>query len=124
LVTVSRGPSSTTTTLDGFGWAIGTVNAVGVHTATAYDTDGRKTQQSYPFTTNDLGADTFQYDGLGRLTRVSHPDNSYLERVYSGADISVTVSLTRFRGHLPKGGYEVRYGITQGRRPAAAATVL
>jgi RHS repeat-associated protein len=89
-VTVSRGPSATTTTLDGFGRAIGTVNAVGVHTAAAYDTDGRKTQQSYPFTTNDLGADFFDYDGLGRVWRVRHPDGSQLLRAYSGADISVT----------------------------------
>jgi len=73
-VTVTRGVSVTTTTLDGFGRPIGTKNAEDVETKTAYDVEGRTTYASYPFYTGsgDTG-ETFHYDGLGRVTQIDRP---------------------------------------------------
>lgn len=76
-VTVSRGTTFTTTFLDGYGRSTGTSNAVGVHTRIAYDALGLKTFQSYPYDSTDGSAthgDSFEYDALGRVTRVIHPD--------------------------------------------------
>jgi YD repeat-containing protein len=73
-VTVARGPTWTTTTLDGFGRPIATENAAGVKTVIEYDVEGRKIYQSYPFTGSTHNGDQFQYDVLGRVTRITHPD--------------------------------------------------
>ena len=88
-VTTRRGGSLVTTRLDGFGRPIHTENSVGVQTSTAYDAEGRKTYQSYPFVgTGDLGT-TFTYDALGRVTSETNPDGSVRSREYVGNAVTV-----------------------------------
>ncbi len=55
-------------------------------------------------------------DGLGIQFEKVREDIKKLGEGYED------VSLIRFRGHLPKGGYDGTHGITQGR-PASAAAV-
>jgi len=93
-VVTSRGASSLTQTLDGFGRALSTINAVGVRTRTDYDAEGRVGYQSYPFTTSgdvacvSEGASIlvpcvhFEYDALGQLTRRTNPDQTYRQLTY------------------------------------------
>ena len=91
-ITTHRGPNgpSTTSTLDGFGRVIATANAVGVRTRTEYDKFGRKTYESFPYTTTDVGT-TFTYDALGRLTRATTSDNKRVQYDYSnGVDVTIT----------------------------------
>src|SRR5262249_55940098 len=68
---------------------------------TCYDANGRQSFVSYPYQSTGFGAtkrcsntdgpgDTYAYDGMGRITRVTHSDNSYISTSYTGAAISVT----------------------------------
>jgi len=68
---VGRGKAFATTTFDGLGRPVRTENAQGIKTTTAYDVNGRKTFESYPFTDTEKGT-TIDYDGLGRVTRRTH----------------------------------------------------
>ncbi|NOT28011.1 MAG: RHS repeat protein [Acidobacteria bacterium] len=89
--TTTRGASELTTTTDGFGRPIDTLNAVGVRTRTEYDGEGRVTYQSHPF--EDGGTDIGihrSYDALGRLTEEEHPDGSTRRRFYDDANTAVT----------------------------------
>lgn len=65
-IQVVRGPSQSTTSLDGFGRVSGTENNAGVKTDFTFDADGRRTYESYPFTTSNIGT-TLQFDGLSRI---------------------------------------------------------
>ncbi len=87
-VTVSRDGAWTTTTVDGFGRPIATENAAGVKTVTTYDVEGLKTFQSYPFTSGATG-DAFTYDALGRVTSVTHADQSAVHYTYAGTDVAI-----------------------------------
>ena len=92
-IQVSRGPegSQTTISLDGFGRKIGTSNMVGVKTSIDFDAEGRKVFESYPFSGSDRTGTKFEYDALGRLTRVTHADDSFIRYDYSsGIDVTIT----------------------------------
>ena len=71
-IVTTRGDSKVTTTLDGFGRPIATLNNLDVRTRTEYDAEGRKVYESLPFVAGfgegDVGT-RFTYDGLGRVTR-------------------------------------------------------
>ena len=91
----SRGTAETTTTLDGFGRPIESVNSLGVRRRTVYDADGRVTYEGYPFTASaDIGT-IIQYDALGRVTRRTNPDGTSATRAYGAG----TVRLTDENGH-------------------------
>jgi YD repeat-containing protein len=93
-VTVTQGPSSTRTNLDGFGRPTATSNNVGVKTATSHDALGRKTFESYPYdtTANTSGSDgnSYQYDGLDRLIRKTNTaDGTFVKDTYTGMTVSI-----------------------------------
>lgn len=60
-------------------------------TRTTYDALGRDCQ-SYPFTLgvgqNNIGT-TISYDPLNRVTRETHPDDTFVEYVYAGTSVTV-----------------------------------
>jgi hypothetical protein len=94
-VTVTRGNSWTRTDLDGFGRPTGTENRVGVQTDVDHDACGRRTYESYPFSTStsptvaNVGT-RFQYDALGRLRRKTNGDNSFATfDPVSGIDMNI-----------------------------------
>ena len=89
-VTVTRGQSSTRTTVDGFGRPIGTVNSALIHTFATYDGEGRKIGESLPFAApaNVLAApdgmmSSITYDGLGRMRRRTNPGGTFVEHTYN-----------------------------------------
>lgn len=86
--TSSRGPSSTTTYLDGFGRVSGTVNNVGVRTDITIDALGRPTYESYPYDSNNIGT-TLTYDGLSRVVRRTHPDQTWIGYTFYGIDVTI-----------------------------------
>lgn len=88
-MSVTRGPSYTSATLDGFGRVTTTIDAVGVRRQVTFDAEGRKTFESYPFTGTAVGT-SFQYDGLARLIQSTNPDGSTVGRVYNGTTVTVT----------------------------------
>ena len=106
-VTVSRGPgggltsggSRVTTTLDGFGRAIGAANNLSdpVKTVTSYDACGRTIFEAYPFTGSAglaKGA-SFAYDALGRLVERKEPNDTSGEdeiRYAYGPGLKVTIT--------------------------------
>lgn len=87
-VITQRGSSSVTTTLDGLGRTISTLDSASVRTRTAYDTDERVSYHSYPYTSTDVGT-TITYDALGRVKRRTNPDATYIEYTY-GAGTTAT----------------------------------
>ena len=89
-VTRRRGASSVTTTIDGFGRSVETINSAGIRTRTEYDSEGRQTYQSSPFTTDEVGTE-FTYDALGRLTRQTNADGTARTRVFDDATNAVTL---------------------------------
>ena len=90
-VKVRRGSSFTTTPLDGFGRPRGTENAVGVKTEIRYDRDGRKAYESRPYeSAADNVGDTFEYDAVGRLKRVTHADASTVTYAYTHDSVTIT----------------------------------
>ncbi|HEX5069642.1 MAG TPA: hypothetical protein VFV78_05440, partial [Vicinamibacterales bacterium] len=90
-VTVTRGVSWVTTTVDGFGRPIATENAEGVKTTAEFDNIGRKIFQSAPFTGSAAGGNAFSYDDLGRVTAVTHTaDDSAVTYSYAGTDVTIT----------------------------------
>ena len=86
---VARGSSSVTTSLDGFGRTSGTQNSVGVQTDFTRDACGRRTYESYPFTSSNIGT-SIQYDDLSRVTRKTNPDNTNTTFSYSGLNVTIT----------------------------------
>ncbi|HEV2348770.1 MAG TPA: RHS repeat-associated core domain-containing protein [Terriglobia bacterium] len=81
-----------TTTLDGLGRVIKSVdNSSGATVDTTYDGLGRVRCVSNPYTGSYSGpacgqsgfvGDTYAYDALGRVTKVTHADNSYAQVSY------------------------------------------
>jgi YD repeat-containing protein len=90
----TRGNSTTTTTIDGFGQPIGTENNAvpSVKARIGYDAEGRVVYQGYPFTgtaANDRGT-TATFDGLGRVTRLTNPGSTFQTRAYGPGTVTVT----------------------------------
>jgi len=75
-ITVTRGPSVTTSTLDGLGRVTGTSNTVGVRTTIRYDACGRRAFQSYPFTGTSQPGTTYVRDALGRVKTLTNGDGT------------------------------------------------
>ena len=96
--TVTRGPFVTVTTFDGFGRPTGTSDAVGVQTSIKYDAEGRKKFESLPFVGTATG-DTFSYDGLGRIQRRTHEDNTFIDYAYGFEGGLATVLITDENTH-------------------------
>jgi YD repeat-containing protein len=84
--TVTRGSSWVTTTVDGFGRPIATQNVVGVWTTATYDAEGRQTFRSMPFTGESATGNSFTYDALGRVTVITHADDSFATFAYNDTD--------------------------------------
>ena len=55
-----------------------------IQTRTDYDALSRKKTVTNPYRTVELGATTYSYDGLGRLTLVAQPDGSISWNTYQG----------------------------------------
>jgi YD repeat-containing protein len=87
-VTVSRGGSLLTTTLDGFGRPIATVNSVGVRAQTEYDAEGRVTKEGYPFDQTNIWT-AIAYDELGRVRSRTHPDGTVATRTYGPGTVTI-----------------------------------
>ncbi len=88
-VTVRRGDTTTTTTLDGFGRPT-RVDAPGASTTTTYDAMGRPTFESYPFVgATPLGTTLTYDDALGRVTRRTNPDSTYVEYTYGAGEVAI-----------------------------------
>ncbi|MGH9240431.1 MAG: hypothetical protein ACRD3G_20485 [Vicinamibacterales bacterium] len=91
-VRTTRGDSSITTTLDGFGRATRAVDANGVTTQTVYDAEGRVTFEGYPFSAGSTEVGThYQYDAFGRLVLRTNPDTTYASWTYNTSTGSVTI---------------------------------
>ena len=93
-----------TTFIDGFGRPVKVVSATGVCVRSSYDTDGRKTFESDPSYVTDPngpcngtstdGGDAFQYDFLGRVTQVTHADDTVMSRSYDTGTVAGTLDVT------------------------------
>ena len=99
-VTVRRGASAEVTYVDGYGRTTGARNAEQVQTKVVYDELGLKRFQSYPFDQSEGSAshgDTLEYDALGRIRRVTHPDQSrsFVQYLYHDGDVTMTDELGR-----------------------------
>lgn len=81
--------------LDGFGRLVDTINGVGVRTRREYDVYGRKTYETQPYTGRQHGS-VFSYDGLDRITQVSHTSDGVLAPYAYGSGLDV--SITEFTG--------------------------
>ena len=88
--TTTRGSSEVKTTFDGFGRPILTTNAAGVMVKTTYDAEGRVTFEGYPVpectpasTCTSLGTN-LEYDALGRVTRRTNPDGTFVTFIAYG----------------------------------------
>ncbi|MGB8028034.1 MAG: RHS repeat-associated core domain-containing protein [Terracidiphilus sp.] len=60
-----------------------------VNVDTTYDLDERKSTVTNPYCSTNQGAPTsgtttYAYDGLSRVTQVTHPDNTYATNTYTG----------------------------------------
>ena len=93
-----RGSSQLTTTFDGFGRPVHTINAIGVQTSATFDAQGRKLFVSLPYdSSTPMKGTEYAYDGLGRVTceatGAAHclpsPSGAYRLRVYSGNTVTV-----------------------------------
>jgi YD repeat-containing protein len=92
-ITRSRGPSSISTTLDGFGRPTATTNSLhDVNTDTDYDACGRTSYQSYPFSGANIGTHFF-YDALDRVTRKTNPDDTGVGFGYSAGAGGMVVTI-------------------------------
>ena len=89
-ITVTRGSTSTTTHLDGFGRPVRSEDSAGTETKTRYDAEGRREYQSYPFSGTVLErGDDFEYDALGRVRKVIHTGGSYVETTYTADAVRI-----------------------------------
>jgi YD repeat-containing protein len=88
-VRTRRGTSILTTTLDGFGRPIQTIDSVNVQTRRTYDAEGRVTFDSYPFTTAERGT-LIEYDALNRVIRQRNPGGTFNTRAYGAGTVTLT----------------------------------
>ncbi len=95
-MTATRGSSSVTSSFDGFGRVSATANnlAVPVSTDVSYDACGRKTYESHPFTTTNIGS-TYAYDALDRLDLKTNPDATNVDYAYSGINVTIRDEISR-----------------------------
>src|SRR3990170_4089492 len=89
---IKKGISEVKYSLDGFSKPIGTQSNVGVDTEIRYDECGRRIYESLPFafdnSTPNTG-DSFTYDALLRVNRITHPDNTSINYSYSGNTVTI-----------------------------------
>jgi RHS repeat-associated protein len=52
---------------------------------TSYDSNGRLLTVGNPYRTTSSGGDTYAYDGLNRVTKITHADSTYLQISYGGS---------------------------------------
>jgi RHS repeat-associated protein len=93
--TVSRGPSWTKYFYDRWARVDSTANSVGVKIDYQYDAFDRKTYESYPYTTSNIGR-SFEYDGLDRTKRITNPDGSYSEYTYYQSKVTYRNGLGKY----------------------------
>ncbi|MBI2487103.1 MAG: beta-propeller fold lactonase family protein [Deltaproteobacteria bacterium] len=90
---IKKGISEVQYNFDGLGRQIGTQSNVGVFTEKRYDQCGRKIYESLPFSfdgsTPNTG-DSFTYDALDRVTKITHPDSSSINYSYSGNNVTIS----------------------------------
>jgi len=85
-----RGGAELTTTLDGFGRPIATVNGVGIKTTTTYDDLGQVQFQSLPFTGSSGPGTKYDYDRLGRIVKETNTgDNSFRQYTYGAGTVDI-----------------------------------
>jgi hypothetical protein len=89
---LTRGNYQETVTFDGFGSAIETerkdiFSLEAITQTTTFDALGQKVFESYP---NSINGTSYQYDTLGRVTRITHPDASFRTYTYGVGGIEVT----------------------------------
>ena len=88
---VDKGPTFTGFSVDALGRVTSTSASGDINTSTTYNACGQKTYQSYPFVNSgpDIG-DRFAYDGLDRVTQVTHPDLKTQAFSYDIGNVVVT----------------------------------
>lgn len=87
LHTVGDGALATVAISDGIGHVLHVLAPGGVHQDIHYDLDGLVDSQTNPYySTSDstYGLTTFVHDGLGRLTKTTHPDGQSEQTCYQG----------------------------------------
>jgi YD repeat-containing protein len=86
----TKGTAVVTVTVDGFGRPILTTSSDGTSIATRYDAEGRTIHQGRPVPvgTPSVGVD-IEYDALGRLTKRTHPDGTYVSFTYGPGTVTV-----------------------------------
>ena len=97
-VTVARGASWTTTSLDGFGRAVATENSVGVKTLTTYNAVGQVIYASAPFSGLQHTGTQFAYDALGRVLTRTNPDGSVGQYTYDAVADGLRTTITDEEG--------------------------
>ena len=86
---VAKGTTFTQYNVDGLGRVADTSASEGINTDTDYNACVQRSYQSYPYTTTNIG-DSFTYDALDRITKVTHPDTKTQGYSYSGSNATVT----------------------------------
>ena len=92
--------------LDSFGRVSGTSDAGGINTDIDYNSRDLATYRSYAYSSSNTG-DSFTYDGLGRVTSVSHPGSTSIHYSYNSSSHSVTETNER---NVSKTTYLQSYG--------------
>jgi YD repeat-containing protein len=88
---------STSVAKDGWGNSTQQVDAAGNKVNLSYDNMGRQQSVTNPFAPNGAPgpATTYQYDVLGRITKVTSPDGNSTQWAYSGNTTTVTDQVGR-----------------------------
>jgi YD repeat-containing protein len=92
---VSRGPSWTRYYYDRWSRVDSTVNSIGVKVDYQYDAFDRKTYESYPYATTNIGR-SFEYDCLDRTKRITNPGGSYSEYTYYQSKVNYRNELGKY----------------------------
>jgi YD repeat-containing protein len=90
--TLTRGAYKETLTTDGFGRAIrlqqqDTTNSLNINQMQRFDAEGRVAFVSLPDSTTQ--GETYAYDALGRVTRITHADGRYIDYDYQSGNKAV-----------------------------------
>jgi RHS repeat-associated protein len=90
---------SASVTKDGWGNPIQQSDPAGNKINLAYDAIGRLQSRTNPFPPNGSPGPTttYQYDTLGRITKVTFPDNNTVQTAYSGSTVTLTDQVGRQR---------------------------